>query len=621
MTTRKNLIDKIKYGFLSVFLLISVLGQAQKCIDFENQTTPGNWKGNTGFGINSLSVINSPGTNSTKHLFFKDSSGSSVAINDKDFAGNWLTKGKDPCLCFDYRVNWNSNDPTTKRGPNFAIYKSTTPLNSVADYKNFVVNGNNSGLVAFFVPNSANPIIPKDIWNKYCLPLGESNITQLPSNNYGLWSIRQSDGLGNITILSGATAIVAWNTLIVNVEGVILSADYHSNPNEEISFDNFCWACVDEPNPTPCCDIDGFEATLTENNGSFSVSINGGNVSIQEVEISMIDYHIEYSNEDCKPDDMGNFGILSTTTTNLAGLLLNASDNNTSSLSWLLGSPAILNNSVNLDIIDPLTLNLDCCDVKISFCLKVRVKDVDCNECEKIICYTSEPQIKPCDLKITDSAISKSFCPGDTVTINWSGTSPSGLVNLSLIDVTNWVVYQIIATNIPNSGSYTYTIPTGIPCEPARSWQFYIEDPQKTCWNYGPVFTIECCEQTECDCGKWENNSIIIKRKLKQIPYDPKIKTAIKPYLGEKVTCGSKIKLRSSIHYSFTAPNYICTSANCRVSYKWEVIDSANNIIQSGTGKTFNYSFVKGGGLYKVFFTPICGSKECRPCFISIAVE
>jgi len=344
-------------------------------------------------------------------------------------------------------------------------------------------------------------------------------------------------------------------------------------------------------------------------------------VSIQEVEISMIDYHIEYSNEDCKPDDMGNFGILSTTTTNLAGLLLNASDNNTSSLSWLLGSPAILNNSVNLDIIDPLTLNLDCCDVKISFCLKVRVKDVDCNVCEKIICYTSEPPPKPCDLKITDSAISKSFCPGDTVTINWSGTSPSGLVNLSLIDVTNWVVYQIIATNIPNSGSYTYTIPTGIPCEPARSWQFYIEDPQKTCWNYGPVFTIECCEQTECDCGKWENNSIIIKRKLKQIPYDPKIKTAIKPYLGEKVTCGSKIKLRSSIHYSFTAPNYICTSANCRASYKWEVIDSANNIIQSGTGKTFNYSFVKGGGLYKVFFTPICGSKECRPCFISIAVE
>lgn len=269
--------------------------------------------------------------------------------------------------------------------------------------------------------------------------------------------------------------------------------------------------------PTPCCDIEDFDASIQEHNGSFNVTINGGSVPIQEVEISMIDYHVSYSNEDCKPDDMGNFGTLATTNNTLSNLILNAGDNNTSSLTWLPGSPGILNSSVNLNIVDPLTLNLDCCDVTFSFCLKVRVKDVNCNVCEKIICFTN-------------------------------GNDP-----------------------------------------------------------------------TNCECGKWLNNTVSVKPIIKEIPQDPKLKINIQSNLGKNIVCGGKITLKPTINYSFTAPDYICNPSSCDASYTWKIIKK-NGIIKAGTGKTFNYSF-SSYGTYQVVFTPICGGKECEPCIITVVID
>jgi len=393
--------------------------------------------------------------------------------------------------------------------------------------------------------------------------------------------------------------------------GVELNANYGS-PNAPA-------ACV---SGTECCDIDGFEASLTENNGNYSVNINGGAVPIQEVEISMIDYHVEYSNEDCKPDDLGNFGTLSSSTTTLANLLLNASDNNTSSLTWLPGSPSVLNGSVNLDIIDPLTLNLDCCEVTFSFCLKVRVKDVNCNVCEKIICFSSDQLTEPdpCNIDIKDLGQDKAYCPGDSITLNWSGTTPSGLVDIGLFDNTNSVMYQVLATGISNTGTYTYSIPSNIPCDPARTWSFVIQDSEKLCSDRSTTFTIECCQQTpDCDCGDWKTDFIGIKGFIKEIPKDPKLKIYTQPYLGKQLKCGDEIKLKKGAYYSFTAPTYICNPKNCDVTYKWEVEDS-NGVIQSGFGKTFNYNF-SVANTYTVTFTPICGGKRCAPCKITVIIE
>jgi uncharacterized repeat protein (TIGR01451 family) len=379
-------------------------------------------------------------------------------------------------------------------------------------------------------------------------------------------------------------------------------------------------ACVKS---TSCCDIEDFEASIEESNGTYNVIINGGSVPIQEVEISMVDYHIEYSNKDCKPDDLGNFGILSTSTNLLGNLVLNTGDNNTSSLTWLPGAPSILNSSVNLNIVDPLVLNLDCCEVKFYFCLKVRVKDANCNVCEKTICFSSgDDTDKPCDLIISEIPLGKKYCPGTIIPISWSGISSSGLVNLSLYDNTNNSIYQVIATNLPDTGTYNFTIPATIPCNPARSWSFIIEDTQKVCLDRSNTFTIECCNQNElCDCGDWTTTAVTIKGSTKEIPTDTQQKTNFNTQTGDlgiSIKCGNEIQLKPSYSYSFTAPNYVCSPSNCAVSYTWS-IEYAGVSIQSGVGKTFSYSFL-GSGNYKIIFTPICGGNRCKPCEIYVNI-
>ena len=398
-------------------------------------------------------------------------------------------------------------------------------------------------------------------------------------------------------------------TADMTTSGIELNANYGS-PEAPA-------ACV---TGTECCDIDDFEASIHQTNETYSVTINGGSVPLQEVEISMVDYHIEYSEDDCKPDDLGFFGTLATTTINLGDLLLNSGDNGTHNLSWLLGNPSIINNSVNLDIVNPEILNLECCDVEFYFCLKVRVKDVNCNVCEKIICFSSEDnhqQPDPCDIKIQDFSQGQKFCPGETINLNWSGTTSSGQVNISLYDNTNNAIYQVIASGISNTGSYSYTIPTSIPCDPPRSWSFIVEDAEKECLDRSNEFIIECCDQQgDCECGEWKNSVISIKQYIKQIPQDPKQKINFNEHWSSKVGCGKAIKLKPMAYYSFTAPDYICNPEDCDVSYSWEVIEPDGTII-NGVGKLFNYNFDQLGN-YKFTITPICGNNRCDPCIFYV---
>jgi uncharacterized repeat protein (TIGR01451 family) len=401
-------------------------------------------------------------------------------------------------------------------------------------------------------------------------------------------------------------------TAEMTTSGIELNANYGS-PEAPA-------ACV---TGTECCDIEDFDATIQENNGTFNVNISGGSVPLQEVEISMVDYHIEYSERDCKPDDLGVFGTLTTSTTNLANLILNAGDNGTSSLSWLLGNPSIINSAVNLDILYPNVLNLECCDVEFYFCLKVRVKDVNCNVCEKIICFSSEDQQTepdPCDINIKDLGQGQKFCVGDTVNLNWSGTTPTGQVTISLFDNTNAVIYSVLATGIPNTGTFTYVIPPSFPCDPPRSWSFIVEDAEKLCFDRSDPFIIECCEQHgDCDCGEWLTNGVTVKGYIKKIPKDPKQKINFQTNFEKEIECGSQITLKPTMNYTFTSPNYVCNPENCDVAYKWEVIDP-DGIILSGNGKTFNYNF-NDFGTYKIIFTPICGGNECEPCIVYVNIE
>ena len=156
------------------------------------------------------------------------------------------------------------------------------------------------------------------------------------------------------------------------------------------------------PTPEPSCNIENFRINLvsTGSNG-FTLALDAGPVIIQEVDLSMVDYHVEYSNPACQPANMGIFGNIFSSTTNIGNL--NLINNNSHILSWLPGSPGILHQGIRLTISRPSILNLSCCQGKLFFCLKVRIKDINCIVCEKMICremalndnYIECPDINP----------------------------------------------------------------------------------------------------------------------------------------------------------------------------------------------------------------------------------
>ncbi len=234
---------------------------------------------------------------------------------------------------------------------------------------------------------------------------------------------------GNITALKGATQIQLTNsgnlvinidpattlqpaeTIIIKIPVIKVSGTKCCNEHASVTANmldptyggqldantDHNIACVESE---LCCDIEKLTVNLysiyANAGNSFRLNISSGGIPIQEVDVSLIDYHVEYSEPDCKPADMGMFGTLFSPNLNLGNLVLD--NNNTHSLSWELGSPTILNNGIKVNIKRPSILNISCCNGKLYFCLKVSVKDVDCNVCEKIICgSTSLKDRKPDD--------------------------------------------------------------------------------------------------------------------------------------------------------------------------------------------------------------------------------
>jgi uncharacterized repeat protein (TIGR01451 family) len=158
---------------------------------------------------------------------------------------------------------------------------------------------------------------------------------------------------------------------------------------------------------TLCCDMENSEITLTAaliqvfgvQYVNLNLGITAGNLPIQEVSVSLVDYHIAYDNPNCKPADIGMLtGHISSTTSLLAGGLLLATPNTpvNNSLTWQPGTPVDLSGgtTVNIRLWRPWILNIPCCSGTINYCFKVIIKDVDCRVCEKIVCLQS-PLPKP----------------------------------------------------------------------------------------------------------------------------------------------------------------------------------------------------------------------------------
>jgi len=406
-------------------------------------------------------------------------------------------------------------------------------------------------------------------------------------------------------------SVIANGTMITS--GVVLEANF-GTVNEPA-------ACVKS---TECCDIQDFEANLYENaDGSYSVTINGGAVPIQQVDVAVIDYHVTYNQRDCQPQDMGVFGQLSTNRPLLNGLAFEATSNNTSNLTWLPGNPAVMNTSVDFNISKPNVLDLECCDVDFDFCIKVTVKDVNCNVCEKIICPEPFIEEEPCNISVQD--VKRKYCTNETITINWTGSDTSGNVDVYLVPDSGSPIQ--IASNQPETSSLNWTIPSfssDKQCD--RNWKIIVVDlANEGCMDISNTFYIECCEE-KCECGDWKTNVVRIERKYVAVHSDYDIEyieksqsknPILKPLEQYEIKCSGSIQLKKGT-YQITSPMFGC-EGDCHATYKWILKDMQTGQVTSGVANSFNYNFSQSGK-YKILFTPICGGSECDPCEILVAI-
>lgn len=164
-----------------------------------------------------------------------------------------------------------------------------------------------------------------------------------------------------------------------------------------------------------CCQINNLDVQLSigssNSGGTLPIFfINAGTTPIQEIEISLIDYHAAYNNINCKPLSMGNltghiqpytaggyngYNIPGFTGANPVLPLQTVVTPVTNSLTWssttapvVLQSGGFINlaGMIAINFVAPDIVPLDCCSGTVYYCFKVRVKDVNCNVCEKIVC-------------------------------------------------------------------------------------------------------------------------------------------------------------------------------------------------------------------------------------------
>jgi hypothetical protein len=241
-----------------------------ECIDFEDESLE-NWRT---YNIRSMTIVDDSDLNS-KVFKIVDGSGASIAVNDIDFSGNWLERGQDGCLCFDYKVIWEGQGDAGSM-PKVQIYTGS-PYTSPADQVTRVR--------AALRGDPTRPLLSNGQWDNFCLPIGLCQDGQLPSNDFGTWNLYDNTG----TIITDPVELcIEWNNLIQNVTGLVLANDYNSVPSEEVYFDNFCWTCDvscdgDEIGEaiidTTCCSAyipitNVSESDITE----IRYSINGGQI-------------------------------------------------------------------------------------------------------------------------------------------------------------------------------------------------------------------------------------------------------------------------------------------------------------------------------------------------------
>ncbi len=209
------------------------------CIEDFETGNAGQWATVNG----AISVITDPFTGSMV-LKGNDNQGASWMYNNSsDYNGDWTQKFNN-CLCFDIR--YDNGDPSNPAFGTSAlvIYQGSGPL-TFTKRATFVVN---------------TPI--GNTWTRVCVPVGLSNGTAYPSNQYGQWT---------------STSFADFDMVMQGVSGIGIPLDFAggSNPSEMVFVDSFC---VEQCAVTVCCDEPSTFNNLIAQ--GFTVTTNGCSVTV-----------------------------------------------------------------------------------------------------------------------------------------------------------------------------------------------------------------------------------------------------------------------------------------------------------------------------------------------------
>lgn len=242
--------------------------------------------------------------------------------------------------------------------------------------------------------------------------------TVYPGDGSASYAIGTSGSLANLTFIP-TTFILKPGDLVEVIVNATAAANYTTqccNNGFKIEGDNLLsglhienqsdQACI---KPLNCCNIQQTSVTIIPQASSFNdwlnfnVAISAGSLPIQEVTIALVDYHVEYNLPDCKPLNIGDGvtnmkSLASGMPFNIGGTVgllqmpaLQSPITIQNQINWALGNPILFTpaRNVPISILRPDVLNIPCCNGTFYYCLKVTIKDVNCNICEKVICSSA----------------------------------------------------------------------------------------------------------------------------------------------------------------------------------------------------------------------------------------
>ncbi|NPA42756.1 MAG: hypothetical protein GXO27_01850 [Chlorobi bacterium] len=372
-------------------------------------------------------------------------------------------------------------------------------------------------------------------------------------------------------------------------------------------------ACLGTAEVSTCCPTDALEIKLVKkDDGRYALSVDSDTLIVQQVDVQLLDYHAEYSEPDCRPDDMGLFGTLHTSTGMLGGLVLTDSLNGTSLLQWTLGTESPLAHTVDLEVREPKVREISCCEVDFYFCLKVTVKTADCEQCEQIVCSES-----PCRAVL--SVLPEKACPGDTLQIRWSVLHPAD----SCLQITASLAggpSVTVGSGLSPSGSMAWAVPRGWECNRPVVFTLRGCESGSQCADTAQI-SLDCCPA--CRCRGFVNDSIFVGLQQGGIIMDrvaaPVVQTRPGPtgtvIKYDETVCNDTLTAERGKRYYFRPPDYLCTH-KCKADFTSTLSGPDGTFT---FGRTFTYRFIRPG-LYRIDFMPRCGNRPCRPCTLYVKV-